>query len=48
LTKLLKKYVADGRSTPGASQKNEVAVDIWKADKAQPPTKKQGKRKAAN
>jgi arylsulfatase A len=31
LTKLLEKYVADGRSTPGAPQKNNGAVDIWKA-----------------
>ncbi|MCX6908673.1 MAG: arylsulfatase [Verrucomicrobia bacterium] len=48
LTKLLEKYVADGRSTPGAPQKNEVAVDIWKPDKAQPVAKKQEKRKPAN
>jgi len=31
LTKLLEKYAADGRSTPGASQKNTGEVDIWKA-----------------
>jgi arylsulfatase A-like enzyme len=30
LTKLLEKFVADGRSTPGAPQKNDVAVDVWK------------------
>ena len=30
LTKLLEKYVADGRSTPGPTQKNDVNVDIWK------------------
>jgi arylsulfatase A len=30
LTKLLERYVADGRSTPGPRQKNDVAVDIWK------------------
>jgi arylsulfatase A len=30
LTKLLEKYVADGRSTPGAPQQNDVAVDVWK------------------
>lgn len=30
LTKLLEKYVADGRSTPGPAQKNDVSVDIWK------------------
>lgn len=34
LTKLLEKYVADGRSTPGAPQKNTAEVDIWKAGKA--------------
>lgn len=30
LTSLLESYVARGRSTPGAPQKNEVPVDIWK------------------
>ena len=30
LTKLLEKYVADGRSTPGAAQKNDAAIDLWK------------------
>lgn len=30
LTKLLQKYVTDGRSTPGAPQKNDVAVDFAK------------------
>ncbi len=29
---LLKQQVADGRSTPGAPQKNDVPVDIWKLD----------------
>lgn len=29
---LLKKYVADGRSTPGPRQENDVPVDIWKLD----------------
>jgi arylsulfatase A len=33
LTKLLEKYVADGRSTPGAKQKNAVEVDIRRAGK---------------
>ena len=32
LLALLKKYVADGRSTPGARQQNDVPVDIWKLD----------------
>ena len=30
LMKLLEKYVADGRSTPGAKQQNTVDVKIWK------------------
>ena len=29
LLSLLQKYVADGRSTPGLRQTNDVAVDIW-------------------
>ncbi len=37
LTKLLEKYVADGRSTPGASQTNDVAVDIWRGVKQAAP-----------
>lgn len=36
LTKLLEKYVADGRSTPGAPQQNAVPVQIVKAAKAAP------------
>jgi len=27
---LLKTYVADGRSTPGAVQGNDVEIDHWK------------------
>ena len=34
LTKLLEKYVADGRSTPGAPQQNAVPVQIVKSTKA--------------
>lgn len=30
LTALLERYVADGRSTPGKPQKNDVPVDLWK------------------
>ncbi len=30
LLNLLRQYVADGRSTPGARQTNDVSVDIWK------------------
>ena len=32
LLALLKKLVADGRSTPGTPQQNDAAVDIWKVD----------------
>jgi arylsulfatase A-like enzyme len=47
LTKLLEKYVADGRSTPGPPQANAVNVDIWKAAKSahQPLTAKKAKAK---
>jgi arylsulfatase A-like enzyme len=30
LVRLLEEYVAEGRSTPGTPQKNDVRVDIWK------------------
>ena len=30
LTRLLEKYVADGRSTPGTPQKNDVPIELWK------------------
>ena len=36
LTQLLERYVAAGRSTPGASQHNDVPVDIWKPHAADP------------
>lgn len=38
LTKLMEKYVADGRSTPGAPQSNEGKTNIWgiNADKTSP------------
>jgi hypothetical protein len=32
LAALLEKIVEDGRSTPGAPQKNDVTVDVRKAD----------------
>ena len=32
LLSLLKQFVAEGRSTPGAPQKNDVPVDIWKRE----------------
>src|SRR6185369_1870200 len=48
LTKLLEKYVADGRSTPGAAQKNAVAVDIHSGEHPAPPSAaKKAKGKAA-
>ena len=31
LTKLLEKYITDGRSTPGEPQKNAVAIQIHKS-----------------
>lgn len=34
LTKLLEKYVADGRSTPGQPQPNDGKIDLWKRAKA--------------
>jgi arylsulfatase A len=34
LTKLLEKYIADGRSTSGNRQKNTREVDIWRAVKS--------------
>ncbi len=27
---VLKKAIADGRTTPGSQQRNDVPVDIWK------------------
>jgi arylsulfatase A-like enzyme len=43
LTRLLEKYVADGRSTPGAPQENTTPVDIWQEGKREhrplPPKK---------
>jgi hypothetical protein len=42
LTKLLEKYVADGRSTPGKPQSNTGEVNIWRqrAAATQPKTSK--------
>lgn len=45
LTKLMERYVAEGRSTPGARQANAVAVDFWKAGKAAHQPLPPGKRK---
>ena len=33
LTRLLEKYAADGRSTPGKPQKNTGQVNLWKVGK---------------
>ena len=41
LTALLEKYIADGRSTPGAPQKNDAPIVLWKDTTlkgAEPPT----------
>ena len=40
LTRLLKKYVDDGRSTPGLGQTNDVSVDIWKYKMNEPKNNK--------
>lgn len=32
LTKLLEKYLKDGRSTPGPNAKNDIAIDIDKTN----------------
>lgn len=47
LTGLIEKLVADGRSTPGATQQNAVDVEIWKAGKEaqRPLPAKKGKKK---
>jgi arylsulfatase A-like enzyme len=34
---LMRKYIDQGRSTPGMSQRNAVAVDLWKNGSAKPP-----------
>ncbi|MCG9792352.1 sulfatase family protein [Flavobacterium algicola] len=44
LTKLLEQYVANGRSTPGKPQRNDVPIDIWKKQlNEQPLTKAKNK-----
>ncbi len=40
LTELMDKFVANGRSTPGEKQTNDVTVQILKKAKADPPPKK--------
>lgn len=39
LIALLERYVAEGRSTPGAPQKNDAEVDLWKRSLNQPKGK---------
>lgn len=39
LTALLQKYIDEGRTTPGAPQKNDVRIDLWKIPKAGATTK---------
>jgi hypothetical protein len=34
---LMRKYIDEGRSNPGKSQKNAVAVDLWKNGGMKPP-----------
>lgn len=41
LTKLLEKYVADGRSTPGAPQANTTPVHIWRTKSKVPKQAKE-------
>jgi arylsulfatase A-like enzyme len=36
LTELLKKYIEDGRSTPGPAQKNDVPIKLWKDQPGNP------------
>ena len=44
LTSLLEKYVAEGRSTPGLAQTNDVQVDIWKYRLNEPKESKPAKK----
>ncbi|HEV7406521.1 MAG TPA: hypothetical protein VGO11_26455 [Chthoniobacteraceae bacterium] len=37
LTKILERYIADGRSTPGPRQANDAPIEIRKAVKVAPP-----------
>jgi arylsulfatase A len=46
LTKLMDKYVADGRSTPGAPQKNAVEVNFHSGEKLPAPAAKAKNKKA--
>jgi hypothetical protein len=46
LTSIMEKYVAEGRSTRGSPQKNDVAVDFRRGERIGPPMAK-NKAKAA-
>ncbi len=48
LTRLLEKYVAEGRSTPGAPQKNTVDPDIMRGTKAVAGKKAKAKKAKAD
>jgi len=39
LTKIIERYVTQGRSTPGRPQKNDAQIDIWKKPKANSASK---------
>jgi hypothetical protein len=47
LTKLMERYAATGRSTPGSVQPNDGPVNIWEAGRAahQPVANRKGKKK---
>lgn len=45
LTELMEKFVAEGRSTPGEKQKNDVTISILKKAKADPPAKPDAPKK---
>ena len=47
LTKLLEKIVADGRSTPGTPQRNDVAVDLYKTALNEGKARNKAKKKSA-
>ncbi|MDD4873050.1 MAG: sulfatase-like hydrolase/transferase, partial [Kiritimatiellae bacterium] len=46
LTKLLEKFVTDGRSTPGVPQKNDVPITILKPIKEPPARARSGNKKS--
>jgi arylsulfatase A-like enzyme len=46
LTSIMENYIAEGRSTPGVPQKNDVAVDFRRGERIGPPMAK-NKAKAA-